>query len=162
MGISPDIIVLRCDEPIEDENIFRKIANFCNVESDCVIENMTIPVLYEAPLMLEKAHMGDTVCRKLGLGQPKADLAEWEEMVSRIHGRTKRVPIALVGKYTQLHDAYLSVIEALRHAGYTVGTHVAIRWVDSETLTEENLEEKLGGVCGILVRAVSATAASRA
>ena len=151
MGISPDIIVLRCDEPIEDENIFRKIANFCNVESDCVIENMTIPVLYEAPLMLEKAHMGDTVCRKLGLGQPKADLAEWEEMVSRIHGRTKRVPIALVGKYTQLHDAYLSVIEALRHAGYTVGTHVAIRWVDSETLTEENLEEKLGGVCGILV-----------
>ena len=151
MGISPDIIVLRCDEPIEDENIFRKIANFCNVESDCVIENMTIPVLYEAPLMLEKAHMGDTVCRKLGLGQPKADLAEWEEMVSRIHGRTKRVPIALVGKYTQLHDAYLSVIEALRHAGYTVGTHVAIRWVDSETLTEENLEEKLGGMCGILV-----------
>ena len=151
MGISPDIIVLRCDEPIEDENIFRKIANFCNVESDCVIENMTIPVLYEAPLMLEKAHMGDTVCRKLGLGQPKADLAEWEEMVSRIHGRTKRVPIALVGKYTQLHDAYLSVIEALRHAGYTVGTHVAIRWVDSESLTEENLEEKLGGVCGILV-----------
>ena len=100
---------------------------------------------------LKKAHMGDTVCRKLGLGQPKADLAEWEEMVSRIHGRTKRVPIALVGKYTQLHDAYLSVIEALRHAGYTVGTHVAIRWVDSETLTEENLEEKLGGVCGILV-----------
>ena len=151
MGISPDIIVLRCDEPIEDENIFRKIANFCNVDNDCVIENMTIPVLYEAPLMLEKAHMGDTVCRKLGLGQPKADLGEWEEMVSRIHGRTKRVPIALVGKYTQLHDAYLSVIEALRHAGYAVGTHVSIRWVDSETLTADDLEEKLGGVCGILV-----------
>ena len=151
MGISPDIIVLRCDEPIEDENIFRKIANFCNVESDCVIENMTIPVLYEAPLMLEKAHMGDTVCRKLGLGQPKADLAEWEEMVSRIHGRTKRVPIALVGKYTQLHDAYLSVAEALAHAGAANGAAGEIRWVDSETLTEENLEEKLGGVCGILV-----------
>ena len=151
MGISPDIIVLRCDEPIEDKNIFRKIANFCNVEPDCVIENMTIPVLYEAPLMLEKAHLGDIVCRKLSLGAPKADLAEWEALVARIHGRKKRVPIALVGKYTQLHDAYLSVIEALRHAGYTVGTHAPIRWVDSETLTEENIDEKLGGVYGILV-----------
>ena len=151
MGISPDIIVLRCDEPIEDKNIFRKIANFCNVEPDCVIENMTIPVLYEAPLMLEKAHLGDIVCRKLSLGAPQADLAEWEALVARIHGRKKRVPIALVGKYTQLHDAYLSVIEALRHAGYTVGTHAPIRWVDSETLTEENIDEKLGGVYGILV-----------
>ena len=151
MGISPDIIVLRCDEPIEDENIFRKIANFCNVESDCVIENMTIPVLYEAPLMLEKAHMGDTVCRKLGLGQPKADLAEWEEMVSRIHGRTKRVPIALVGKYTQLHDAYLSVIEALRHAGYALGSEVQIKWIDSEHLTKDTLADTMQEVDGILV-----------
>ena len=151
MGISPDIIVLRCDEPIEDENIFRKIANFCNVDNDCVIENMTIPVLYEAPLMLEKAHMGDTVCRKLGLGQPKADLGEWEEMVSRIHGRTKRVPIALVGKYTQLHDAYLSVVEALKHGGIACKAKVELTWIDSEELNEKNLDKQLHCVDGILV-----------
>ena len=112
---------------------------------------MTIPVLYEAPLMLEKAHMGDTVCRKLGLGQPKADLAEWEEMVSRIHGRTKRVPIALVGKYVGLHDAYLSVVESLFHAGTACDASVEIQWVDSETLTSDNIAQKLCGCSGILV-----------
>ena len=150
MGISPDIIVLRCDEPLED-NIFKKIALFCNVKPDCVIENMTIPVLYEAPIMLEKNHFSDIVCRELGIYTGEPELTDWNEMLDRIKNRNKKVTIGLVGKYVQLHDAYLSVAEALRHAGYAVGTHVAIRWVDSETLTADDLEEKLGGVCGILV-----------
>ena len=96
-GISPNIIVLRCDEKIEDESIKRKIANFCNVKPDCVIENMTIPVLYEAPLMLEKDHFSDVVCRELGIDAPPAKLGEWEEVVRKINSRNKTVKIALVG-----------------------------------------------------------------
>ena len=118
MGVSPDIIILRTDEPIEDESIFKKIAMFCNVSPDCVIENTTIPVLYEAPLMLEKSGFSDVVCRNLQLETPPCDLSHWEEMVDRIKSATKSCKIALVGKYTQLHDAYLSVAEALHHAGY--------------------------------------------
>ena len=151
MGISPDIIVLRCDEPIEDENIFRKIANFCNVDNDCVIENMTIPVLYEAPLMLEKAHMGDTVCRKLGLGNVQPDLTEWTAMVRRIKAAKRHVRIALVGKYIQLHDAYLSVSESLFHAAAANDAVCDIKWVDSEELTQENINDVLGDCEGILV-----------
>ena len=116
-GINPDILILRCDEPIEDESIFRKIANFCNVKPDCVIENMTLPVLYEAPLMLETSHFSDIVSRELHIDAPKPDLSEWKALVDRIENRKKTVSIALVGKYVQLHDAYLSVAEALRHAG---------------------------------------------
>ena len=151
MGISPDIIVLRCDDPIEDESIFRKIAGFCNVKPDCVIENTTLPILYEAPLMLEKAHMGDIVCRELHLTVPAPDLAEWTAMVESIRHRTKTVKVALVGKYIQLHDAYLSVSEALRHAGYALGSRIEIQWTDSETVTEENAGELLGGADAILV-----------
>ena len=112
MGIKPDLIVLRCNEPLE-ESIFKKISMFCNVKEDCVIENRTLESLYEAPLMLEKSGFSGVVCRELGLCTPKPDLAEWEDMVSRIHTRKREVTIALVGKYVQLHDAYLSVAEAL-------------------------------------------------
>jgi CTP synthase len=150
-GINPDIIVLRCDEPIEDESIFRKIANFCNVRTDCVIENVTIPVLYEAPLMLEKAHFSDIVCRELGIQAPEPDLSEWQELVERIKSRSKTVTIGLVGKYVQLHDAYLSVAEALRHAGFALGTKVDIAWIDSESICEENYESVFREVDGILV-----------
>ena len=150
-GINPDILILRCDEPIEDESIFRKIANFCNVKPDCVIENMTLPVLYEAPLMLEKSHFSDIVCRELHIDAPKPDLSEWKALVDRIENRKKTVSIALVGKYVQLHDAYLSVAEALRHAGYELGTHVKIKWIDSETVTDENAAEIFSDVSGILV-----------
>ena len=150
-GINPDILILRCDEPIEDESIFRKIANFCNVKPDCVIENMTLPVLYEAPLMLEKSHFSDIVCRELHIDAPKPDLSEWRALVDRIENRKKTVSIALVGKYVQLHDAYLSVAEALRHAGYELGTHVEIKWIDSETVTDENAAEIFFDVSGILV-----------
>ena len=150
MGINPNIIVLRCDEPLED-NIFKKISLFCNVKPDCVIENMTIPVLYEAPIMLEKNHFSDIVCRELGINAGEPDLTDWNEMLDRIKNRNKKVTIGLVGKYVQLHDAYLSVAEALRHAGYVYGARVQIKWIDSETVNNENAAETLAGCDGILV-----------
>lgn len=151
MGISPDIIVLRCDDPITDEAIFRKISNFCSVKPDCVIENVTIPTLYEAPLMLEKNNFSSVVCRELGIDAPQPDLTEWKQLVERIKSCRRGVRIALVGKYVQLHDAYLSVAEALRHAGYALGGELHIDWVDSETVTPENAAEVLGDADGILV-----------
>lgn len=150
MGINPNIIVLRCDEPLED-SIFKKISLFCNVKPDCVIENITLPCLYEAPLMLEKSNFSSVVCRELGIDAPAAELDEWSEMVNRIHARQKNTDIALVGKYVQLHDAYLSVAEALRHAGYALNSEVMIHWIDSETLNEENIAAVLGNMDGIIV-----------
>lgn len=151
MGIAPDVIVLRCDEPITDENIFRKIADFCNVKPDCVIENRTLPILYEAPLFLEKEHLSAVVCRELGLHTPEPDLREWEALVAAIRNRSRCVRIGLVGKYVRLHDAYLSVAEALRHAGYALDSEIDIRWIDSETITEETKDEVLEGLDGILI-----------
>lgn len=150
MGVMPDVIILRADEPLE-ESIFNKIALFCNVKKDCVIENITLPVLYEAPLMLEKSNFSEVVCRELGINAPAPDLTEWEEMVDRIKNLHKTVKIALVGKYVALHDAYLSVAEALRHAGYLLGAKVEILWTDSETVTENNVADILKGADGILV-----------
>jgi len=150
MGINPNIIVLRCDEPLE-EAIFKKISLFCNVKPDCVIENITLPYLYEAPLMLEKSNFSSVVCRELNIDAPEPDLDEWTELVHRIKNREKEVKIGLVGKYVQLHDAYLSVAEALRHAGYTLNTHIRIDWIDSENLTEANYEQELSHLDGIIV-----------
>ena len=150
MGIKPDIIVLRCDRPLE-KSIFDKIALFCNVKPDCVIENLTIPVLYEAPMMLEKHNFSEIVCRELGISAHKLDMTEWNEMLKKIEDRDKVVKIALVGKYVSLHDAYLSVAEALRHAGYDYGTKIDIKWIDSETVTDENAKEILGDCSGILI-----------
>ena len=150
MGISPDIIVLRCDRPLEPE-IFRKIAMFCNVRPDCVIENRTLPSLYEAPLMLEEQDFSLIVCRGLGLWTRAPDLTEWRMLVERIRNMNRTVTIGLVGKYVQLHDAYLSVAEALRHAGFLCGARVEIRWIDSETVTEETAEERLSGCSGLIV-----------
>ena len=143
MGITPNIIVLRTDEKITDESIFSKIAHFCNVKPDCVIENVTLPVLYEAPLMLEKSNLSAIVCRELGLETPEPDLAEWREMVERVRHQNHKVKIGLVGKYVQLHDAYLSVAEARRHAGYALDAKVEIDWIDSESLTAENAAKHL-------------------
>ena len=151
LGIAPDIIVLRCDEPITDPGIFRKIADFCNVKPDCVIENLTLPVLYEAPLYLEQANLSAVVCRELRLSTPEPDLSEWRAMVSAIKRRNRAVTIGLVGKYVQLHDAYLSVAEALRHAGFALGAVVDIRWIDSETVTPETKDACLSSLDGILV-----------
>lgn len=150
MGVSPNIIVLRCDKPLE-ESIFKKISLFCNVKPDCVIENITLPCLYEAPLMLEKAGFSSVVCRELGISAPEPYLKEWLDMVGRIHAREKEVHIGLVGKYVQLHDAYLSVAEALRHAGYALNTHICIHWIDSETITEQNASSELSSLDGIIV-----------
>ena len=151
LGVSPDIIILRTDEPITDQAIFDKVAHFCNVRRDCVIENQTLPVLYEAPLMLEKANLSGIVCRELQLDCRKPDLSDWEHMVERIKNREKQVKIGLVGKYVELHDAYLSVAEALRHAGYYQDAEVLIEWIDSETITPENVSEKLSQLDGVIV-----------
>jgi len=150
MGVNPNIIVLRCDEPLE-ESIFKKISLFCNVKPDCVIENITLPNLYEAPLMLEKSNFSAVVCRELGLDAGEPDLTEWSEMVGRIKARPYTVHIGLVGKYVALHDAYLSVAEAMRHAGYYHNTHIKIHWIDSEEITRENVAETLSGLDGIIV-----------
>ena len=150
MGVNPNIIVLRCDEPLE-ESIFRKISLFCNVKPDCVIENITLPNLYEAPLMLERSHFSEVVCRELGIDAPAPNLTEWTDMVERIKTRTENVTIGLVGKYVGLHDAYLSVAEALRHAGYVNNAHVDIQWIDSESITEATVSDILKGVDGIII-----------
>ncbi len=150
MGIKPDIIVLRCNEPLE-ESIFRKISMFCNVKEDCVIENRTLDSLYEAPLMLEESGFSGVVCRELQIDAPEPDLSEWKAMAAGIRERNREVTIALVGKYVQLHDAYLSVAEALAHAGFAQGAHVRIKWLDSEEMDEGNYEEELKDAAGIIV-----------
>ena len=150
VGIQPDILVCRTDAPIT-EDIRRKIALFCNVSPDCVIQNTTASTLYEAPLLLEKEGLSKAVCRGLSLDCPEPDLAEWTAMVDRIKTAHKTVRIALVGKYVALHDAYLSVAESLFHAGTANDAIVSIEWVDSEELTEDNVAKVLGGCQGILV-----------
>ena len=149
-GIQPDVLVVRTDSPIT-EDIRRKIALFCNVEPDCVIQNATASTLYEVPLLLEREGLCRVVCRKLHLACGEPDMREWRALVDRIRGVHRRVRIALVGKYTGLHDAYLSVAESLFHAGTACDASVDIEWVDSESLCEDNIAERLGGCGGILV-----------
>jgi CTP synthase len=150
MGVRPDIIVLRCDEPLEP-SIFKKISMFCNVKEDCVIENRTLPSLYAAPLMLEDAGMAKVVLRELNLPDREPDLVEWKKLVDNIDIIDKEVTIGLVGKYVQLHDAYLSVAEALHHSGFMLNANVKIDWIDSEEITEENIEDRLKNIDGIIV-----------
>jgi CTP synthase len=150
MGINPDIIIPRVDAPMP-KDVRDKIAMFCNVEPECCIENRTMPVLYQCPIMLEKSHFSEIVCKRLNLDPRVIDLSEWNKMLQRIDARNKTVKIALCGKYVQLHDAYLSVAEALAHAGYENAAKVDIKWVDTEILTDENVAEYLGDVDGILV-----------
>ncbi len=150
VGIQPDILVCRTDAPIS-RDIRRKIALFCNVDENCVIENATASTLYAVPLLLEQEGLADRVCEKLGLSVPAPDLSEWQAMVDKIHAASRPVEIALVGKYVELHDAYLSVVESLFHAGTDLGGVVQIRWVDSQTVTNENAAQVLDGCAGILV-----------
>ena len=151
-GIRPDLIIARCDRPLEP-SLLAKIALFCNVKEDCVIQNRTLPVLYEAPMMLEEAGLAKIVLRELRLldGCVEPDLSEWKEMLDRIANCREKIKIALVGKYVKLHDSYLSVMEALRHGGYENGVQVEIAWVDSEHLTEETVGEILGDADGIIL-----------
>jgi CTP synthase len=150
MGISPNIIIARADEPL-DEGIKQKISLFCNVKPDCVIENLTVPCLYEAPIMLHENGLDRVVCRELHIDLPEPDLDEWQTMTAKIAARHRQVNIAIVGKYVRLHDAYLSIIESLNHAGFEAGTNVDIRWIDSEEVTDANVRELLSGISGIIV-----------
>ncbi|MDE7310009.1 MAG: CTP synthase, partial [Lachnospiraceae bacterium] len=150
MGIQPDIIVCRSELPIT-KHLKDKIALFCNVPSEHVLQNLDVEVLYEAPLAMEKEHLAEVACECLNLECPKPDLNEWTDMVNRAKNLKKTVDIALVGKYISLHDAYISVVEALKHAGIANNAEVHIKWVDSETVTEENVHEILSDVTGILV-----------
>ena len=150
MGISPDIVVTRCDMPL-DEATRQKLALFCDVKPDCVIESLTVKNIYEAPLMLEKMNMSGVVCRELGLWTPKPDLSEWAEMCFGIESAERPIEIALVGKYVKMYDAYLSVAEALRHGGIACGVKVNIRWVEAEDVTDNSAKALLGGAEGILV-----------
>lgn len=150
IGIQPDIIVLRSERPLPDD-IKQKIALFCNVRPECVVENLDLPLLYEVPLALREERLDDTVCRRLGLDTHGPDLADWISMVNTATSLSESVNIALVGKYVELHDAYLSVAEALTHGGIGNKVKVNIDWVDSETLTPENVGERLRGADGVLV-----------
>ncbi|MEA5048277.1 MAG: CTP synthase [Eubacteriales bacterium] len=149
-GITPNVIVMRVDRPV-DESIKRKIALFCNVKPDCVIENLTVETLYEAPIMLERNHFSEVVCRELQLDLPQPNMKEWNEMLERAKNCKHHVKIGLVGKYVKLHDAYLSVAEAMRHAGYENSAVVEIEWIDSEAIDQKNVAEKLNGLDGIVL-----------
>ena len=150
LGIQPDILVCRCGAPIT-EDVRQKIALFCNVQPDCVIQNATASTLYEVPLLMAEEGLDEAVCRKLGLITHRPDLREWTAMVKREKAASRRVRIALVGKYTQLHDAYLSVVESLNHAGTANDAVVEILWVDSGELTAESAATALAGCAGVLV-----------
>ena len=143
VGIQPDILVLRTEHDLS-LNLRKKVALFCNVERSSVIENTDVDILYEAPLMLQKEGIDDIVIRKLGLATGEPDMREWTQMLSRARTCTKRVRIAMVGKYTELHDAYLSVNEALKHAGWINHASVDISWVDSEHMREEDIKDADG------------------
>lgn len=150
MGIQPDIIVCRSEHPL-DKNLKDKIALFCNVPYGHVLQNLDVDYLYEAPLAMEAENLAGAACECLHLACPEPDLKEWKEMIDRSKNLTREVTIALVGKYISLHDAYISVVESLRHAGVAHSTKVNIKWIDSETVTRENVHEILGDVSGILV-----------
>ena len=152
IGIQPDIIVCRTEKEISDD-MKRKIALFCDVDADAVISNMTCNTIYEVPLLLQKEGLDRIALQKLGLEDRPCDMTEWKEMVNRILSAEKQVDIALVGKYVELHDAYLSVAEALSHAGFAFGTKIKIHWVNSEELEDhlDSLDETFRDMDGIVV-----------
>lgn len=150
MGIQPDIIVCRTEHEL-DQSIKDKIALFCNVPSSHVLQNLDVDVLYEAPLAMETEHLAEVACESLCLECPEPDLSDWRAMCDAWKNPKHNVQIALVGKYTQLHDAYISIVEALKHAGVTNSADVSIKWVDSELVNDSNVAETLSDVDGILV-----------
>jgi CTP synthase len=150
IGIQPDIIVLRTEKPLTND-IKDKIGLFCNISKEAVIQNLDTDTIYEVPLMLEEEGLADVVCKKLRLKTKDADLSAWSSMVNRCKNMSNKCRIALVGKYVGLHDAYLSVVEALNHGGIANKSEVEINWISSEDLTTETYEEILKGNDGILV-----------
>ena len=150
MGIRPDIIVCRSEQPLND-GIKDKIALFCNVPSTHVLQNLDVEYLYEAPLAMEKENLAQVVCNCLHLECPKPDLSDWENMVCALKHPTQNIKVALVGKYIQLHDAYISVVEALKHGGIAHKSTVEIKWIDSELINDDNVSDLLNDVDGIIV-----------
>lgn len=150
MGIRADVIVCRSEMEMP-QYLKDKIALFCNVPGSHVLQNLNANSIYEVPLMMEDEHLAQAVCDCLHLPCPEPDLTEWKDMVDRLQHPDKKVKIALVGKYTQLHDAYLSVVEALHHGGIENRTEVSIRWVDSEELEREGCEKLLSGIDGMII-----------
>ena len=149
-GIQPDIIVCRSEKHI-DQELKEKISLFCNVPVEAVISNYDVDVLYELPMMLLDQHMDDLVLDHLRIEAPKADMTEWQQLIQRVKGLNKELTIKMVGKYVQLPDAYLSVNEALRHAGYYENSTVHIDWINAEDINDENVGDMLKGADGILV-----------
>ncbi len=150
MGISPNIIITRTDVPLSHD-ITHKISLFCNVKPDCVIENLTLESLYEAPLMLHDQGLDDVVCRELNLDLPQPDLSDWKKLTEKIKKVNKTLEIGLVGKYIELHDAYLSIIESLNHGGYETGAQVNIHYIDCETINDSTASAILGKLDGVVV-----------
>lgn len=150
LGIFPNIIVLRCEREI-DKSVREKIAMFCDVPADCVIENTDVPLLYEAPIMLEKSNFTSIVSRELGLPDNEPDLTDWKEMLVKAKKRDKSVKIGLVGKYVKMFDTYLSIVEALTHAGIYNGANIDLHWIDAEKVSDETAESLLGDCDGIIV-----------
>lgn len=152
IGIHPDIIVCRTEHPLT-EDIKKKVALFCNVEKDCVIENNNCDILYAVPIMLHEQNMDGVVVKKLGIECDEPDLADWECMLDALRNPVQTVKIGMVGKYVELHDSYISVNEALKHGGIETRSAVDIEWIDSETLEGDgvDLDKILGGMDGILV-----------
>lgn len=149
-GILPDIIIARCDKPIP-EAVLDKIQLFCNVQKECVIQNITLDSLYEVPLMLEKQEMAQRVLEHLHLSCNEPDLDDWKKLCDRIVNLKSEVNIALVGKYVQFHDAYLSVSEALTHAGFDNNVKVKIHWIDSESVKPEEFDHVFKDIQGIIL-----------
>ena len=152
IGIQPDVIVCRTVKALSPE-MKRKIGMFCDVEPEAVINNLTAKSIYEVPLLLQEEGLDHIVLQKLGMEDTKCDMEDWKAMVDRIVSSEKEVNIALVGKYVELHDAYLSVVESLSHAGYAFGNKVKVHWINSEVLEEEkpDLREVFQGIDGIVV-----------
>lgn len=150
MGIQPDIIVCRSEHEL-DQSLKDKIALFCNVPNGNVLQNLDVEYLYEAPLAMEKENLAKVACKSLHLDCPEPNLKDWEAMVDSLRHPNKEVKIALVGKYIALHDAYISVVEALKHGGIAERATVDLHWIDSETLNDDNAKELLGDMAGIIV-----------
>ncbi|SFK14859.1 CTP synthase [Halobacillus dabanensis] len=150
LGIQPDVIVLRTEMAIS-EDMKEKIALFCDIDKNAVIEARDADTLYQIPITLQEQKLDELTCNHFGLNCPPADMTEWNKLIDRVKNLQHKTTIALVGKYVELPDAYISVVESLKHAGYSYDSDVEVKWVNSEGLTPDNVQEELQGVDGILV-----------
>ena len=150
LGIQPDVIVLRTEQAISKE-MKEKIALFCDINEKAVIEMIDADTLYQIPISLQEQQLDQLTCNHFGLKCQEADMGEWKELLNRVRHLSKQVDIALVGKYVELPDAYLSVVEALKHAGFVFDSDIHVHWINSEQLDEQTIHQELENVDGILV-----------